>query len=94
MGLKYNEMLSLINKGVIKKYSGVVIKGLSESPYDGYAVQDIIIKDNDIKIVVLDDLGKYRGYSSDKILKIDEMDAHKLYEAYKSESKRGRPKKF
>lgn len=93
MGLNNDEMLSLINKGVVKRYTGVVIEGLSYDNDDGYAIQNIIIKDNDVKIVILDDLGKYRGYSPNKILRIDEMDARKVYEAYKSETKRGRPKK-
>lgn len=92
--LNNNEMLALIKKGVVKKYTGVVIKGLSYNIDDGYAIQDIIIKDNDVKIIILDNLGKYRAYPSNKILRIDEMDPRKLYEAYKSESKRGRPKKI
>lgn len=94
MGLSNDEMKFLVDRGVIKRYTGVVIKGLSYNNNDGYAIQDIVVKDGLIKIVVKDDLGLYRGYSSDKIMMIDEMDAHKCYEAYLKESNRGRPKKI
>ena len=73
----------LVTKGIIRKGSGLIIKGLSKNDTDEYIVSKIgKLKDCIVFYV-------YNGYKEcqykvkqSAILKVDEMDVHKLVDAY------------
>ena len=77
----------LVTKGIIKKGSGLIIKGLSKNDDDEYIVSKIgKLKDCVVFYV-------YNGYKEcqykvkqSAILKVDEMDVHKLVDAYNGSS--------
>lgn len=83
--LTCDEAEMLVMKGVIKKGSGLIIRGLSKDDTDEYMVSKIgRTKDNVIFYV-------YSGYKEcqfrvkqSAVLKVDEMDVHKLVDAYNS----------
>ena len=81
--LTMKEAEILINKGAIKKGSGLIIRGLSKDEFDEYILY---------KIVKYEDCFGFFVYKHFKdccfkvkqsaIVKVDEMDVHRLLESY------------